>query len=233
MNFLQKRTDVRLSSSRDKRPVCVSSPANRFCSCVPARRRGLRCPVTPVTDSLPPSDELQLWDTTSTHARSSPVQRTRPLECFCLACDFQVKKKKKKASSFFFFLNPKRDFSSLAFAASEDESNTADVRNKVSVGLVSVPSLRVWILVKHFLRFLPELRQVNQVFHNCSGCTPNFTLGYRSRQQVRAGVTNIGPAAPGRSGASRLASRLRLKCNFIVLLFFCNHTYMDPKMAMS
>lgn len=189
--------------SRDKRPVCVSSPANRFCSCVPARRRGLRCPVTPVTDSLPPSDELQLWDTTSTHARSSPVQRTRPLECFCLACDFQVKKKKKSFLCFFFF-NPKRDFSSLAFAASEDESNTADVRNKVSVGLVSVPSLRVQILVKHFLRFLPELK--DRFIRLESGHSfppqllrlhPNFTLGYRSREQVRAGVTNIRPAAPG------------------------------------
>lgn len=74
MNFLQKRTDVRLSSSRDKRLVCVSSPANRFCGCVPARRRGLHCPVTPGTDSLPLSDELQLWDMTSTHARSSPVR---------------------------------------------------------------------------------------------------------------------------------------------------------------
>lgn len=60
MNFLQKRTDVCLSSSRDKRLVCVSSPANCFCSCVPAQNRGLYCPVTPVTDSLPLKDELQL-----------------------------------------------------------------------------------------------------------------------------------------------------------------------------
>lgn len=60
MNFLQKRTDVCLSSSRDKRLVCVSSPANLFCSCVPAQNWGLHCPVTPVTDSLLLSDELQL-----------------------------------------------------------------------------------------------------------------------------------------------------------------------------
>lgn len=60
MNFLQKRTDVCLCSSRDKRLVCVSSPANRFCSCVHAQNRGLYCPVTPVTDSLPLIVGLQL-----------------------------------------------------------------------------------------------------------------------------------------------------------------------------
>lgn len=74
MNFLQKGTDVGLSSSRDKRLVCVSSPANRFCSCVPAQKRDLHCPVTPVTDRLSSSDELQLHAMTSTHAQSSPVE---------------------------------------------------------------------------------------------------------------------------------------------------------------
>lgn len=102
MNFRQKRTDVCLSSSRDKRLVCVSSPANRFCSCVPAQNRRLHCPATPVTDSLPLTDKLQLWAMTSTHAHTSPVREFDLENVFTLRVTSSAKSLAWRPTLYFF-----------------------------------------------------------------------------------------------------------------------------------